>query len=95
MSTIPPRQRQVEDKERRFYVCAPSSIYLQLQQEAIQRGSDLWTLGGSVLTAWLEAGCPSFGPQAPGLVAVTGWSTVRKTSGEDDGGGRPPLDSKP
>jgi len=63
MSTIPPRQNQVEDKERRFYVCAPSSIYLQLQQEAIQRGTDLWTLGGSVLRAWLEAGCPSFGTQ--------------------------------
>lgn len=63
MSTIPPRQDQVEDKERRFYVCAPSSIYLQLQQEAIQRGTDLWTLGGSVLTAWLEAGCPTFGTQ--------------------------------
>lgn len=64
MSPIPPRQDQVEDKERRFYVCAPSSIYLQLQQEAIQRGTDLWTLGGSVLRAWLEAGCPNFGHQA-------------------------------
>ncbi|WP_138437813.1 hypothetical protein [Marinobacter shengliensis] len=64
MSPIPPRQDQVEDKERRFYVSAPSSIYLQLQQEAIQRGTDLWTLGGSVLRAWLEAGCPNFGHQA-------------------------------
>ncbi|GAA3588437.1 hypothetical protein [Marinobacter xestospongiae] len=61
MSHIPPRQEQVEDKERRFYVCAASSRYLQLQQEAIQRGTDLWTLGGAVLTAWLEAGCPDFG----------------------------------
>ncbi|MBL3826569.1 hypothetical protein JHD60_16710, partial [Marinobacter sp. MW3] len=51
MSHIPPRKDQVEDKDRRFYVCTPSSIYLQLQQEAIQRGTDLWTLGGSVLTA--------------------------------------------
>lgn len=57
---IPPRQDQVEDKERRFYIVAPSSVYLQLQQEAIQRGTDLWTLGGSVLTAWLAAGCPDF-----------------------------------
>jgi len=64
MSHIPPRQEQIEDKERRFYVAAPSSCYLQLQQEAIQRGTDLWTLGGSVLRSWLEAGCPSFGPQA-------------------------------
>lgn len=58
MTTIPPRQSKVEDKERRFYVVAPSSIYLSLQQEAVQRGTDLWTLGGSVLTAWFNAGCP-------------------------------------
>ena len=56
---IPPRLEQVEDKERRFYVVAPSSVYLQLQQEAIHRGTDLWTLAGSVLTAWLSAGCPA------------------------------------
>ncbi len=59
-SIIPPRQDQIEDKERRFYIVAPSSVYLELQQEAIQRGTDLWTLGGSVLTAWLAAGCPDF-----------------------------------
>lgn len=58
MSIIPPRQQQVEDKDRRFYIVAPSSVYLQLQQEAIQRGTDIWTLGGSVLTSWLNAGCP-------------------------------------
>lgn len=56
---IPPRLETVEDKERRFYVVAPSSVYLALQQEAIKRGTDLWTLGGSVLTAWLAAGCPA------------------------------------
>lgn len=55
---IPPRQAKVEDKERRFYVVAPSSDYLRLQQEAIQRGTDLWTLGGAVLSSWLGAGCP-------------------------------------
>ncbi|MFV8570043.1 hypothetical protein MARI_32910 [Marinobacter sp. JH2] len=64
MTHIPPRKDQVEDKERRFYVSAPASVYLQLQQEAIHRGTDLWTLGGSVLRSWLEAGCPNFGPQA-------------------------------
>lgn len=58
MTKIPPRQTHVEDKERRFYISAPSSVYLQLQQEAIQRGTDLWTLGGSVLAMWLKAGCP-------------------------------------
>lgn len=60
MSIIPPRQAHVEDKERRFYVVAPSSVYLRLQQESIQRGTDLWTLGGTVLTSWLNAGCPDF-----------------------------------
>lgn len=61
MTFIPPRQDHFEDKERRFYVVARSSVYLQLQQEAISRGTDLWTLGGRVLTAWLDAGCPDFG----------------------------------
>ena len=60
MSVIPPRQDTVEDKDRRFYVVAPSTVYLSLQQEAVQRGTDLWTLGGSVLQAWLAAGCPDF-----------------------------------
>lgn len=65
MSLIPPRQEDYEDKDRRFYVVTPSSIYLQLQQEAIGRGTDLWTLGGSVLRAWLKAGCPDFGFSKP------------------------------
>lgn len=67
MSIIPKRQPDVEDKDRRFYVVAPASIYLSLQQEAIQRGTDLWTLGGSVLTAWYQAGCPDLAvsPESP------------------------------
>ena len=64
MSHIPPRKTKPDDKERRFYVSAPSSCYLQLQQEAVQRGTDLWTLGGAVLRSWLEAGCPDLGFQA-------------------------------
>ena len=55
---IPARVEQVEDKEKRFYVIARSSVYLELQKEAIKRGTDLWTLGGSVLTAWVQAGFP-------------------------------------
>lgn len=58
MTTIPPRQKVVEDKDRRFYVHAPSSVYLSLQQEAVQRGTNVWTLGGLVLAQWLSAGCP-------------------------------------
>lgn len=65
MTRIPPRQTKIEDKDRRFYVVAPSSRYLELQQEAIQRGTDLWTLSGAVLCAWLDAGCPDIGFQGP------------------------------
>ena len=55
---IPPRQTAVEDKDVRFYVTAPASVRLALTQEAHDRGTDLWTLGGLVLAQWLEAGCP-------------------------------------
>ena len=69
MSTIiPPRLDNPEPKERRFYIVADSSVHLALQQEAHQRGTDLWTLGGAVLTAWLAAGGPSLFddfPQSP------------------------------
>lgn len=57
---IPPRLDKPEPKERRFYVTADSSVHLSLQKEAHARGTDLWTLGGAVLTAWLKAGCPDF-----------------------------------
>jgi len=56
---IPPRLDKPEPKERRFYVVADSSVHLDLQKEAHARGTDLWTLGGSVLAQWLAAGCPS------------------------------------
>ena len=67
LALIPPRQEVPDDKDRRFYVSAPTSIYLKLQQEAVQRGTDLWTLGGAVLTAWLLSGCPGTfdAPQSP------------------------------
>ena len=57
---IPPRQEVFDDKDRRFYVMTPTSVYLELQKESVARGTDVWTLGGSVLSAWLAAGCPSF-----------------------------------
>lgn len=62
---IPSRVEQVEDKVKRFYVFAPSSVYLELQKEAFKRGTDLWTLGGSVLTAWVQAGFPDGFPSPP------------------------------
>lgn len=55
---IPARQIEVRDVIKRFYVTAPSSTHLELQKEAFKRGTDLWTLGGHVLTSWLAAGAP-------------------------------------
>jgi|GEM_PF-626893 len=57
-TAIPPRQADLEDKDRRFYVSAPGSVHLALQTEAHQRGTDLWTLGGAVLSQWVRLGCP-------------------------------------
>lgn len=58
---IPPRNPNQEDEEKRFYVTAKRSVKLQLEQEAFDRGTDVWTLGGLVIEAWLKAGCPDFG----------------------------------
>lgn len=55
---IPKRKDEIEDKIKRFYVFAPSSVYLELQKEAYKREVDLWTLCGCVLSAWLDSGCP-------------------------------------
>jgi hypothetical protein len=66
-ATIPPRQRTIQDPEKRFYVQSKKSVKLELEKEAFARGTDLWTLGGAVLEAWLAAGCPDFGfsPDTP------------------------------
>ncbi len=61
MPRIPPRQTNIEDKDKRFYVQSTTSVKLALEKEAFSRGTDLWTLSGSVLAAWLHAGCPDFG----------------------------------
>lgn len=55
---IPKRQKKLTDENKRFYVSAPESVRLALQEEAYKRGSDLWTLCGTVLTAWVAAGFP-------------------------------------
>lgn len=55
---IPARQKEVKDDNKRFYVMARSSVHLELQKEAHKRGTDLWTLGGTVITSWLAAGAP-------------------------------------
>lgn len=76
---IPPRLEKPEPKERRFYVVADSTAHLRLQKEAHLRGTDLWTLGGSVLTDWLDAGCPdSITPLSP--------SPSRSPVADDQGG---------
>ena len=56
--TIPKRKKELQDEPKRFYVFAPSSVYLALQKEAFNRGTDLWTLAGSVLASWVSAGVP-------------------------------------
>ena len=55
---IPARQVKIKDELKRFYVSAPTSVHLQLTQEAYRRGTDLWSLGGSVLASWVAAGFP-------------------------------------
>lgn len=60
MSRIPPRQTNIEDKDKRFYVQSTTSVKLALEKEAFSRGSDLWSLSGAVLSSWLDAGCPDF-----------------------------------
>lgn len=68
--TIPKRMTNPPvDKEKRFYVVAPASVHLDLQREATERGSDLWTLGGIVLSEWLRAGCPDFNPNSESVPA--------------------------
>ena len=58
----PPLTEDFEDKPQRFYVVAPKSTKLKLLKEACARGVDLYDLSGAVLTAWLDAGCPSVFP---------------------------------
>ncbi|TWH71301.1 hypothetical protein LX59_01584 [Azomonas agilis] len=56
--TLPPRKSDLEDKVKRFYMFAPTSVVLALQKEAAMRGTDSWNLGGIVIAQWLAAGCP-------------------------------------
>lgn len=60
-SIIPPRKENPGDPPKKFLVQVKTSEFLLLQQEAANRGIDLLKLGGSVLGAWLAAGCPDFG----------------------------------
>ena len=59
---IPPRLEKIEDKAVRFYVTAPASVKLAITEESVARGTDLWMLGGAVLSAWVLAGCPDLFP---------------------------------
>lgn len=55
---IPPKQKVVEDKPKKFLVITPTSDYLKLQAEAAARGTDLISLSGAVLSSWVRSGCP-------------------------------------
>lgn len=55
---IPAIKKEIQDKPKRFYVFAPASVYLALQEQAFKREVDFWHLCGAVLGSWVAAGCP-------------------------------------
>jgi hypothetical protein len=55
---IPPKKQVPEDKPKKFLVMTSTSDYLKLQTEAAARGTDLLSLCGCVLSAWVRSGCP-------------------------------------
>lgn len=55
---IPKRLKALDKKDRRFYIVTDNGIKLELEKEAYQRGTDAWTLGGAVISAWILSGCP-------------------------------------
>lgn len=68
MSYIPQRKAKLPEDPKRFYVMATTRVHADMLKEAAARGTDLYTLGGAVLTAWLAAGCPDLGfgqPEQP------------------------------
>lgn len=60
MNTIPKRKKNLPAEPKRFYVMATTRVHADLLKEAAARGTDLYTLGGAVLSAWIEAGSPDF-----------------------------------
>lgn len=67
MRELPEKTQEPKEAEQkkmaRFYVMAPKSIQLAIQQEAACRNVPHWELGGIVLERWVLSGCPDFGPQ--------------------------------
>ena len=64
MSYIPKRMKKIPEDPKRFYVMATTRVHADMLKEAAARGTDLYTLGGAVITAWLAAGCPDLGFEA-------------------------------
>lgn len=58
MSGIPPKLENPGDPQKKFLTVVSTSEYLTLQKEAADRGIDLLTLTGSVLSLWVSRGCP-------------------------------------
>ncbi len=58
MSGIPPKLENPGDPQKKFLTAVTISEYLTLQKEAADRGIDLLTLTGSVLSLWVSRGCP-------------------------------------
>lgn len=82
---IPPRLARVEDKDVRFYVAAPASVKLAITEEALARGTDLWTLGGAVLAHWVSLGCPDCLP-APSQSSSPAPSPSSSVAGQKEPG---------
>ncbi|WP_431482684.1 hypothetical protein [Pseudomonas solani] len=58
MSRIPPKLQNPGDPQKKFLTAVSTSEFLTLQKEAADRGIDLLTLTGSVLSLWVSRGCP-------------------------------------
>lgn len=57
-SIIPPRLEVPANPPKKFLTCVSTSDYLKLQHEAAERGTDILSLAGAVLTHWVRSGCP-------------------------------------
>lgn len=59
VTTIPPiSDAAPAEKLKRWHVFTSAGVYLELQRQAVARGTDIWTLAGAVLGQWLQAGAP-------------------------------------
>ncbi|WP_330114425.1 hypothetical protein SA496_21355 [Pseudomonas sp. JS3066] len=58
ITSIPPKKQDAGDPPKKFLTQVKTSEYLALQKEAADRGLDILSLSGIVLSVWLASGCP-------------------------------------